>query len=339
VSANLRGDVGCTTIASNALVYAHERSEASGARIASGAHIYGPFENGFTSQQDDVIKGWGCSDPSMVYDSVGGVDLAVTALKVSKVCGVEIPRLSATTVGSEFIAPTGSCGGHTGDYHFHGGFECFETFSGAHSPQVGVAGSYNFYARFEDYTAQKYPLLDACGGHFGFTPESPSVAVYHYHAQRDAPFTLGCHGPSATNGLVTVAECRQLYTACRTGTTSTITAGSTTITYMRDCPCFDANGLNYGTPTELPAIANYTLTPKVTSYDVSKWSCRSPHGACIKTIAELNGTWTYSSSSTPTSPPPPSPPPPPPPPKSSGTSSKTVAALGMLAAAAVAALA
>ena len=66
------------------------------------------------------------------------------------------------------------------------------------------------------------------------------------------------------------------------GSTSTFTINGTTVTYMRDCPCFDAQGKNYGTPTELPAIAQ--AANGVTSYDVSAWSCRfinSGSGGCI----------------------------------------------------------
>ena len=287
VAAALRSDVGCTTIASNALVYSHEISEAVGSTIAANAHIYGPFEAGFSSSQDSIIAGWGCSPSSLAYDTAGGLDLGIATAKVAAVCGVTLPSIS----GTKYTGLTGSCGGHTGNYHFHGGFECFEDASGTHSPKVGVAGSYNVYGRFEDQDAGKYPLLDACGAHFGYTPESPSTSVYHYHIQRDAPFTIGCHGPSSSpayGGLVTVAECRALYSEC-SGSTSSLTFGGSTYTYMRDCPCFDANGLNYGTPTELYAIGNYSSTPSswVKSYDVSDWKCRAPYGGCIPTIAEI----------------------------------------------------
>ena len=60
---------------------------------------------------------------------------------------------------------------------------------------------------------------------------------------------------------------------------------------MRDCPCFDAQGKNYGTPTELPAIAQ--AANGVTSYDVSAWSCRfinNGYDGCIPTLAELAAT-------------------------------------------------
>ena len=67
--------------------------------------------------------------------------------------------------------------------------------------------------KWEDYDLQRLPLLDACGAHIGPTPES-STPVYHYHVQDQAPFTVGCHGPSQSGGLVSVALCRSLYSDC-----------------------------------------------------------------------------------------------------------------------------
>ena len=278
-AAALRNDVGCTTVVSDQLDYNHEQSETVGGTIASNSHIYGPFDAGFMEPQNDIITTWGCSDPSVAHGN-GGYDLAYETNKVASVCGINFPRIESST--SEYYGIVGACGGHTGDYHFHGGFECFETNSGTHSKKVGVAGNANVYGRWEDYAANKYPYLDACGGHFGFTPESPSTAVYHYHIQRDPPFTIGCYGPSSSNGLVTVSDCRALYTEC-SGTVATETWGGQTHTYMKDCPCFDANGLNYGTITEVPAIAKYALSPPVISYDASTWTCKTN---CIPLLSE-----------------------------------------------------
>lgn len=278
-AAALRNDVGCTTVVSDQLEYNHEQSETVGGTIASNSHIYGPFDAGFMEPQNDIITAWGCSDPSVAHGN-GGYDLAYETNKVASVCGINFPRIESST--SEYYGIVGACGGHTGDYHFHGGFECFETNSGTHSKKVGVAGNANVYGRWEDYTANKYPYLDACGGHFGFTPESPSTAVYHYHIQRDPPFTIGCYGPSSSNGLVTVSDCRALYPEC-SGTVATETWGGQTHTYMKDCPCFDANGLNYGTITEVPAIAKYALSPSVISYDASTWTCKTN---CIPLLSE-----------------------------------------------------
>lgn len=278
-AAELRNDVGCTTVVSDQLLYNHEQSETTGGTIASNSHIYGPFDAGFMEPQNDIITAWGCSDPSVAHGN-GSYDLAYETNKVASECGISFPRIESST--NEYYGIVGACGGHTGDYHFHGGFECFETNSGTHSKKVGVAGNSNVYGRWEDYTANKYPYLDACGGHFGFTPESPSTAVYHYHIQRDPPFTIGCYGPSSSGGLVSVSDCRALYPEC-SGTVATETWGGKTHTYMKDCPCFDANGLNYGTITEVPAIAKYALTPSVISYDASEWTCKTN---CIPLLSE-----------------------------------------------------
>ena len=64
-AAPLLGDVGCTTVAGNE-IYAHEQL-AAGDTISSGAHIFGPFEAGFSSQQDNIIATWGCSTPSVTW--------------------------------------------------------------------------------------------------------------------------------------------------------------------------------------------------------------------------------------------------------------------------------
>ena len=284
-AASLRGDVGCTTSASPALTYSHEISETVGGTIATNAHIYGPFDAGFSSSQDGLISNWGCSPTSLAYDATGGLDLGYEHAKLAVVCGVTLPRIS----GTEWKDLLGQCGGHTGNYHFHWGFECFETKAGTHSPKVGVAGNWNVYGKYENYTGQTYPYLDACGGHFGVTPDSPSTSVYHYHIQMQAPFTLGCHGPNAAGGLVTIAQCKALYSGC-SASAITETWGGTTYSYKRDCPCFDANGQNYASsPVELPAIAQAALSPPVTSFPVSSWSCPSPYGvnACTKTVAQV----------------------------------------------------
>ena len=52
------------------------------------------------------------------------------------------------------------------------------------------------YGKFENVLANgtqvsAKPLLDACGGHFGVTPDSGGASVYHYHIQEYAPFSIG----------------------------------------------------------------------------------------------------------------------------------------------------
>ena len=109
-AASLRGDVGCTTSASPALTYSHETSETVGGTIATNAHIYGPFDAGFSSSQDGLISNWGCSPTSLAYDATGGLDLGYEHAKLAVVCGVTLPRIS----GTEWKDLLGQCGGHTG---------------------------------------------------------------------------------------------------------------------------------------------------------------------------------------------------------------------------------
>ena len=274
-AASALGDVGCTTVASSAFAYTHEGTETKGDTLATNRHIYGPFEAGFTSKQKSIIQNWGCSNPSDVYDTEGGTDIATAQNKVAAICGVSLPRVE----GDEYFGVVGDCGGHTPDYHFHGSFSCLYKVEGTHSTKVGVVGNGNIYGEWEDYSQKRLPLLDACGGHFGTTPES-STSVYHYHVKRDAPFTIGCYGPNASGGLVTVEQCRALYSAC--SSSESMTVAGKTIQYSRFCPCFDAKGLNTGTINELPAI-NST----VNYYSSDSWSCRNDY-TCIKDVCTSN---------------------------------------------------
>ena len=86
-----------------------------------------------------------------------------------------------------------SCGGHTAEYHFHERLSCLydespvdESLAG-HSAEVGEttvadAGGalQKVYGKWEDFSAGLYPVLDACGGHFGPTPDAPGASTYHY---------------------------------------------------------------------------------------------------------------------------------------------------------------
>jgi hypothetical protein len=243
-------------------LYTHELTN-KGDTIAANAHIYGPFEAGFTSKQDSIIEGWGCTNPPDVYDSAGGLDLQIAEQKVAKVCNIELPRIQ----GNNYFGIVGECGGHTSDYHFHVRLGCLYTQAGGHSSQVGNVGPYKLYGKWEDYDNNLLPLLDACGAHFGPTPDSSGQNVYHYHVQDAPPFTVGCFGPTATNTLVGVAACRALYSQCDqdggSGTTIEIKKDGTTqtVVYDRACPCFDATGSNMGTNIqELPALSSSSIS-------------------------------------------------------------------------------
>ena len=108
------------------------------------------------------------------------------------------------------------------------------------------------------------PNLDACGGHWGTTPDGYS---YHYHVQTKAPFTIGCYGPNADNSVVTLAQCRAVYSGCSsTAVTYNVQTGTTwpktltgTVSIKLWCPCYDADGSNTGT-NALPCEEDPTAT-------------------------------------------------------------------------------
>jgi len=105
--------------------------------------------------------------------------------------------------------------------------------------------------------------LDACGGHWGFTPESPKKEVYHYHVQDRAPFTFGCYGPNDDGSLVSVEQCREFYPTCD-GNVQTLQTSDGPVDYDDWCPCYDAHGSNTGKKiAELPAVAKGAKHPKV----------------------------------------------------------------------------
>ncbi|CAJ1395277.1 unnamed protein product [Effrenium voratum] len=277
-AAPLLGDVGCSTVA-GVESYNHGQVKRKGDSIPSDAHIFGPFEAGFGEQQKNNILGWGCTDPTVVYDNEGGKDLTIAEAAVAKACSIQqqgsnkFPRIE----GESYIGIVGPCGGHTGDYHFHRGFGCLYEESGGHSSKVGVVAAYNLYGKWEDYANNLLPLLDACGAHFGPTPDS-SGNVYHYHVQDKAPFTVGCYGPSASNQLVTVAECRALYPKCDNdgGAGTAIQTNEGTVTYDKFCPCWDAAGSNMG--------INLVELPALSTSDISY-----PAGAKTRSVREMQG--------------------------------------------------
>ena len=299
--ADLRKDTGCTYNAgtetyvdpgdstkSKTLTYSP-----SGSAVSTNAHIYNSFEAGFSKSQDKVIEGWGCSTPSDLYDSAGGLDLGLAESKVRKLCydsaAWSFPNVQAD---DSYRGCVGPCGGHTSDYHFHGRYHCLYSQSGAHSTKIGDVGPYIMYGKWEDFENKKLPHLDACGAHIGKTPDSPANDVYHYHAQDRGPYGVGCFG-DGTN-LVTVEKCRSLYPECNDAQAETFTdmpqpdGTKKTFEYDRDCPCFDANGLNTGTITERAIIA----APTVLSYDASEWTCGSGV-SCMQTVEKTLGYTNY----------------------------------------------
>jgi hypothetical protein len=119
-------------------------------------------------------------------------------------------------------------------------------------------GGQFIYGKYE--TGTTVAKLDACGGHFGVTPDSDGKEVYHYHVQDAAPFTFGCFGPilddvSGNQKLVSLTECRVLYDECGNDDQKTYATADGNVIYDPWCPCFDGAGSNVGT-AELPAFAD-----------------------------------------------------------------------------------
>ena len=128
--------------------------------------------------------------------------------------------------------------------------------------QQGVSKDKNGQGLYgmHEYNAMgnRMPELDACGGHYGPVPDG-NESVYHYHTQVSPPFTLGCVGPNKDGSLVSVEQCRALYSGCSaTESVEIVTVKDQDgtvrkIPYQLDCPCWDASqrgvdgaGLNVG---------------------------------------------------------------------------------------------
>ena len=77
--------------------------------------------------------------------------------------------------------------------------------------------------------------------------------MYHYHVQDRPPFTIGCYGPAADGGLVSVAECRGLYDGCGDDDVVQITTPAGTFAYDPWCPCWDEHGSNVEPAVQQPA--------------------------------------------------------------------------------------
>merc|ERR1719446_885669 len=98
------GDVGCTTVEGTE-PYSHELAQA-GDVLPVNTHIYGPFEAGFGERQRGIIEGWGCTDPTSVYDEAGGIGVDIAERKVAYVCNVQLPRFE----NGKYIGFVAACG-------------------------------------------------------------------------------------------------------------------------------------------------------------------------------------------------------------------------------------
>ena len=220
----------------------------SGKSFPIGENVYGPFEAGFGAQQNNILEALGCADGSDGH-VVGGIDTATAEQMVAHQCQITLPRI----VGDDYISLLDECGGHTNEYHFHERMSClYDANTAGHSTRIGTAlDQKGLYGKWEsqptnpsDLSTGTLPALDACGGHLGVTPESSEAVVYHYHVQDGPPFTIGCYGPAADGGLVSVADCRGLYDGCGDEDVVQVTTPTGTFAYDPWCPCWDEHGSN-----------------------------------------------------------------------------------------------
>lgn len=115
-TASIFGDVALTSIGGTVTMALGGRNGPSSSRVLNvGESVFGPFEAGFTSAQDNVIQTqMGCPTPELCY-SAGGIDVELSEAVCANACGIELPRV----VNSRWYGFLDNCGGHTNTYHFH----------------------------------------------------------------------------------------------------------------------------------------------------------------------------------------------------------------------------
>ena len=178
-AAPLLGDVGLTSVGGVDL--------RTGNTFLANENIYGPFENGFGSAQDNILAGLGCS-PGSLGHVIGGIDTRTAEQMVAQQCSITLPRIE----GNSYISLLDECGGHTNEYHFHERMSClYDGQSNVHSIKVGDMGDGKpLYGKWE--APLTLPALDACGGHFGVTPDSNNGIIC---ARRSPWSRLPCPSP------------------------------------------------------------------------------------------------------------------------------------------------
>lgn len=88
------------------------------------------------------------------------------------------------------------CGGHPNDsgrYHYHAFSNCFQDTEAGHSALFGYAlDGFGIYGPYESGPVKiSNDQLDECHGHVGLVP-GQTEPVYHYHANDQFPYTVGC---------------------------------------------------------------------------------------------------------------------------------------------------
>lgn len=289
-SAPLLGDIGRTIVSGV--------NQRTGHSFAVGEDIFGPFEAGFGAEQGFIMERLGCTTPSDGYVG-GGIDTHTAERMMAYQCKITLPR-TVDDGPRGYLSLLDECGGHTREYHFHESMQClYDGSSGSHSPQIGEGNNgAPLYGKWEHTERGELPLLDACGGHFGFTPDSPTEEVYHHHVQAGPPFTFGCYGPDDDGSLVTVEQCRKYYPGCD-GNLATLRTPEAELQYDDWCPCFDAKGSNSGVDiVQLPVFAAPGVTKRFVQKSSLGWTAaprKMSHGpwplAAVAVLAATSAIW------------------------------------------------
>lgn len=213
----------------------------------------------------------------------GGVDTELAAEYVNWDCNTDLPFYDED---GTYRGLLDDCGGHT-NYHFHEKLTCLYTNAegSEHSAAVGaMLDGKMLYGKWENFETGELPELDACGGHWGVTPDSNGEIVYHYHVQDAAPFTLGCFGPNADGSLVTVDQCRDLYDSCGDGDEITIQTNDGPVQYDLWCPCYDSSGSNVADTTNARMGDDSSSTDGMVKPAMAEiMAAQAAHGGCKST--------------------------------------------------------
>lgn len=236
--------------------------------------IFGPFETDM-QKHDSIFAELGCSNPNASVP--GGIDTHTAEQHIAEVCGIDLPQ------SDPWVGLLDECGGHRDQYHYHERASClYNRSSPGHSELIGFADDDTpIYGMYE--TTHVTPVLDACGAHFGITPDSAGSRVYHYHVQDKPPFFLGCYGPNDDGDEVALSECWSYYPeSCGDGLVD-VALPNRVVAYDPWCPCFDHRGLNSDAP-------NQSVVPAPTApLDVAMGSLVL-HGLTLDQVAQQERT-------------------------------------------------
>jgi len=208
---------------------------------------FGPYQDGYGSSalSRAQLLELGCASASDVSIQ-GGVDTWTSQEIISHKCGVDLPRYDP-----EWTGVLDECGGSPAQANaYHESMKCLYTtpVNSTHSQKVGTAADDKqtpIYGKWEDFADLMLPALDACNAHFGVTPDSNGIEVYHHHVAGLPPFVVGCYGPNSPTAdhpegtMVSWEECRELYPECNEAVVNLETGADEVTPYVPFCPCFD----------------------------------------------------------------------------------------------------